>query len=192
MNAAIEERTGYVWVITVISIVVPLAVALLIFMPARLETGDWVKFLPHLNAAINTSTSLLLLLGLYFIKRNKIAYHKAVMLAAFGLGFLFLVSYIVYHASVPSAIFGDADGNGVLSDAESASLGSLRTIYLVTLLSHIGLSIVVVPFVLMALYFGLTNQYDRHRKIVRYGFPIWLFVSVSGVVVYLMISPFYR
>lgn len=192
MNAAIAEKAGYVRIITIVSVVVPLAVAILIFMPARLEAGNWVKFLPHLNAVINTATSLLLLLGLYFIKQKMIAYHKAVMLAAFGLGFLFLVSYIIYHASVPSVKFGDADGNGVLSAAESTSLGSLRIIYLVTLLSHIGLSIVVVPFVLMALYFGLTNQNDRHRKIVRFAFPIWLFVSVSGVVVYLMISPFYR
>ncbi len=177
--------------ISVVSVVIPLAVAVLIFMPARLDTGDWVKFLPHLNAVINSATAGLLLLGLYFIKNQRVELHRAVMLSAFVLGALFLISYIIYHASVPSVKYGDLDADGILSAAEAEAVGSGRTIYLITLLSHIGLSIVVVPFVLMALYFALTNQFDKHKKAVKYGYPIWLYVSVTGVIVYFMIRPFY-
>lgn len=191
MSAVSNTAPNYVRWISVVSVVIPIAVAVLIFMPARLNAGDWVKFLPHLNAVINSATAALLLLGLYFIKNKKIDHHRAVMLGAFVLGALFLVSYIVYHASVPSVIFGDTNADGVLSAEEKTAAGSGRTIYLITLLSHIGLSVVVVPFVLMGLYFALTKQFEKHRKVVRFGYPIWLYVSVTGVVVYFMIRPFY-
>lgn len=192
MKAVSEDRGGYVRLIGVVSVIIPLAVAVLIFMPARLDTGAWVKFLPHLNAVINSATAALLILGVYFIKKGRTDYHRAMMLSAFVLGVLFLVSYIIYHASVPSVIYGDADGDGILAEAERAVLGNSRTVYLITLLSHIGLSIVVVPFVLMALYFALSEQNDKHRKVVKFAFPIWLYVSVTGVIVYFMISPFYQ
>ncbi len=192
MKAVAERQSNYVRLIAAVSIVIPLAVAVLIFMPARLEAGEWVKFLPHLNAVINSATALLLILGLYFVKNNKLEYHKAAMLSAFTLGAIFLISYIIYHASVPSVVYGDGNGDGVLSAEESAFFGTSRTVYLVTLLSHIALSIVVVPFVLIALYFALTKQYEKHKKVVKFGYPIWLYVSLSGVIVYLMISPFYN
>lgn len=192
MSTIVANNPRNVRLIGVVSVVIPLAVAVLIFMPARLQTGEWVKFLPHLNAVINSATSMLLLLGLYFIKRNQIDYHRAVMLAAFTLGACFLVSYIIYHASVSSAIYGDMNGDGVLSDAERSTIGGLRTIYLAVLLSHIGLSAIVVPLVLSALYFALSDQNVRHRRVVRFAYPIWLYVSISGVAIYLMISPFYN
>lgn len=192
MKAVSEDGGRYVRLISVVSVVIPLAVAVLIFMPTRLEVGSWVMFLPHLNAVINSATAALLLLGLYFIKKGRIDYHRAMMLSAFVLGALFLVSYIIYHASVPSVVYGDTDGDGVLAEAERVVLGNSRTLYLITLLSHIGLSIVVVPFVLMALYFALSKQNDKHKKVVKFAFPIWLYVSVTGVIVYWMISPFYQ
>ena len=99
--------------------------------------------------------------------------HKSLMTTAFILGSLFLVSYVLYHSSVPSVKFGDIDGNGILSDQELAEVGGTRMFYLGVLLSHIGLSIVVVPFVLFAFYYSLTEKIEKHRKIVkllfRYG-----------------------
>lgn len=191
MNTGVAD-SRYVKIIGFISVVVPLVVAFLIFMPSRLEAGSWVKTLPHLNAVINSATALLLLAGLYFIRKRNIELHRAVMLAAFTLGALFLVSYIIYHASVPSVVFGDVDGDGLLSEAEKNALGASRGIYLFVLLSHIALSFVVVPFVLMALFFALKGQNARHRKVVKFAYPVWLYVSITGVIVYLMINPYYQ
>lgn len=188
-----KKDNVYLKLIWILSIAIPVIVGLLMYNPAKLslESG-WVSFLPHLNGMLNTTTSIALIAGLLFIKQKKIAYHKACMLVAFTLGSLFLISYVVYHASAPSTIFGDANGNGVLEEVELATIGGLRTVYLVILLSHILFAIVVVPFVLFALYYALSKKFEKHKKIVRYTFPIWLYVSVTGVVVYLMISPYYQ
>lgn len=192
MLSAKKDNT-YLKVIWVLSIAIPVIIAILMYSPSKmsLESG-WVSFLPHLNGMLNTTTSIALIAGLIFIKQKKIAYHKACMLVAFTLGSLFLISYVVYHASADSVIFGDANGNGVLEDVELATLGGLRTVYLVILLSHILFAILVVPFVLFALYYALSKKFEKHKKIVRYTFPIWLYVSVTGVVVYWMISPYYQ
>ena len=104
---------------------------------------------------------------------------------------LFLVSYIIYHATSESTIFGDSNGNGILEMEEADQIGPLRKIYLAILFSHILLAAVVVPFVLFAFYFALTDRFEKHKKTVRFTLPVWLYVSVTGVVVYLMISPYY-
>jgi putative membrane protein len=88
-------------------------------------------------------------------------------------------------------IYGDIDSNGTLSSEELLAVGAFRTIYIGLLLSHIGLSVVVVPLVLLAFYFALNDQIDRHKRIVKFTWPIWFYVSVTGVLVYLMIKPFY-
>lgn len=165
------------WIIGV-SIAVPLVVAVLLFMPAKVTTlGDWVYFLPHLNAVVNTAASIALVVGLVFIKNQKYTYHGATMTVAFVLGALFLVSYVVYHGAAESTKFG---GEGLV-----------RTVYYALLISHIVLAAVALFPILFAYYYGYTNQRDKHRKVVRFAYPIWLYVSVSGVIVYLMISPYY-
>lgn len=191
INTVNENR--YLTIIGILSVVIPLAVALLLFSPTKLEVeGGWVDFLPHLNGIINSATSVALIAGLLFIKQKKIKYHKTAMLIAFILGALFLVSYVIYHSSADSTVFGDINGNGVLEETEAITIGNLRGIYLTILISHIILAAVVVPFVLLALYFALSNKIDKHRKIVRFAYPIWLYVSVTGVAVYLMISQYYQ
>ena len=164
-------------VITVISIIIPLAVAVLLFMPSKIELfGDWTYKLPHFNAIINSLTSLFLILSFYMIKFKKnIKAHQNLNTTSFVLGAIFLVSYIIYHSSVESTSYQ----------------GYQRFIYFFFMISHILLSIVVVPFVLFAFYFSLSKQIEKHKKVVKYTFPIWLYVSVSGVIVYFMISPFY-
>lgn len=191
LKAANENR--YLTIIGVLSIVIPLAVAVLLFSPSKLQLeGGWVDFLPHLNGVINSVTSIALVAGLVFIKQKKIQYHRSAMLIAFILGAIFLVSYVIYHSSAPSTVFGDVNGNGVLDADEAAQIGNMRMIYLIILISHIILAAVVVPFVLLALYFALSDKIAKHKKIVKYAYPIWLYVSVTGVVVYLMISPYYQ
>ncbi len=190
----IETKTEnrHLLIIGVLSVVVPLLVAILIFMPAKLDLGsDWVLFLPHLNATLNSATTVALLLGLYFIKKKQIKYHRTAMFVAFALGAIFLISYVIYHASAPSTIFGDTNRDGILDEAERAVLGTSRSVYLVVLLSHIILATIVVPFVLLAIYYAVNDKIQSHRKIVKWTFPIWLYVSITGVVVYFMISAYY-
>lgn len=190
LNAVKENR--YLTLISILSVVIPVLVALLLFSPAKLDVDNgWVYFLPHLNAVINTATSLALIAGLIFIRRKNIRYHRTAMMTAFMLGTVFLVSYVIYHSSVESTVFGDLDKNGIVDTHEVAAIGMMRTVYLLILISHIVLAAIVVPFVLLAMYYALTDKFVQHRKVVRFGYPIWLYVSVTGVIVYLMISPYY-
>lgn len=184
-------RPAYL-VIIILSVVIPVLVALLIFSDEKVGLGNWVKILPHLNAIFNSITSIALLVGLVMIKKKEIQLHRLAMTISFVLGAFFLISYITYHSSVPSVIYGDSDGDGVLGTIEQENLGSMRAVYLSLLLSHIGLSIVVVPFVLLAFYYALSDKVESHKKIVKYTWPVWFYVSISGVLVYLMISPYYQ
>jgi len=191
MAIAVAKKKYQIWIV-VISILIPLVVALLLFMPKQTVTeGGWIYFLPHINAVINSITSILLVWGFILIKKNHRRQHKNAMIAAFVLGTLFLVSYVTYHASAPSTKFGDLNGDGVLAAAELTRIGIWRYVYLAVLLSHILLAIIVVPFVLLAMYHALVSNFEKHKKVTRFAFPIWLYVSVSGVIVYLMISPYY-
>lgn len=170
------KKPGLV-LIVVISAIIPLVVALLLALPGKGDGLAWAKSLPHVNGVLNTITSLLLVVGYLGIKKGKQQVHKYAMLGSFLLGALFLISYVLYHASVPSTPYG--------------GLGLYRYVYYATLISHVFLSIAVVPLVLMALYYALNGNFVRHRRIVRYAWPVWLYVSVTGVAVYLMISPYY-
>ncbi|SOD96053.1 DUF420 domain-containing protein [Spirosoma fluviale] len=164
-------------VINVLSIAIPVAVAILLGIRQKVDLGSWTTVLPHLNAVINSLTALLLLIGFYFIRKGNIAAHKRTMLMAFALGSVFLVSYVLYHLTNQSTPFGGK--------------GWIRPVYYFLLVSHIFLSIVVVWFVLRAVYFALSGQIEKHRQTVKYAFPIWLYVSITGVIVYFLIEPYY-
>ncbi|WP_375580834.1 DUF420 domain-containing protein [Marivirga tractuosa] len=193
MSSLNNNQNIYLKLIWVLSIAIPVVVAILIFAPEKINgAGDWVYILPHLNATFNSITTIVLLLGLYFIKNKNIKAHKSMMSIAFVLGSLFLVSYVIYHSTADSTIYGDLNNNGVLDDAEKTNeLMWWRGLYVGILLPHIVLAAVVVPFVLFAFYYALSDKIEKHKKIVKWTFPIWLIVSVTGVVVYLMISPYY-
>lgn len=180
-------------IIVAVSIIVPLLVSVLLFSPLKIELPlGFVKHLPTVNAVLNSTTAVLLILALLAIKKNNVARHKQLMLTAMGLGTLFLVFYVVYHASVPSAVYGDVNGDGLRDAAEKAAIGNGLYLYLVLLLLHIVFAAVVLPFVLMAAFYGIQDKLARHRKVVKWAYPMWLFVSISGVLVYMMISPYYR
>jgi len=175
-----KTESKYLWLIGVLSVVIPIAVAILLFKPSSLLefNGNWVYMLPHINGIINTVTSVFLILGVVFIKKGNKTVHEMCMTVAFSLGSIFLISYIIYHASVEATSFGGE--------------GAIRYIYFTLLLTHILLAIIVVPFVLLAVYYAWSGNFEKHKKIVKYTFPIWLYVSVTGVIVYLMISPYYQ
>lgn len=166
-------ETRSMFLINTISVVVPLVVAVLLAFPNKLDLGGWTKNLSHAIGIINSATTLALLAGLVFIKQNKIELHRWAMTAAFVLGGFFLVCYVTYHMSNPSNKF-----NGE---------GAVRYIYFFVLISHIALSLVVLPLVLRAMFFAVTRQFARHKRVVKYAYPIWLYVSVTGVAVYFML-----
>ncbi|WP_341227712.1 DUF420 domain-containing protein [uncultured Arcticibacterium sp.] len=163
--------------INIISIVVPVVVAVLLGIRSKPYLGEWTSVLPHLNACINTLTSVLLITGLVLIKQKKQMAHRIVMTSAFSLGGLFLVCYVLYHLTNSSTSFGGE--------------GAVRVFYYFILISHIVLSLVVLPLVLRAFYFAVVQDFQRHKKLVKFAYPIWLYVSITGVIAYLMISPYY-
>ena len=162
--------------IIVLSIVVPVLVAILYLLPKNFTVGEEVYYLPMLNAFLNGTTSVLLVAGFIAIKNGKKETHKRIMLTALVLSVLFLLSYVKYHALTESTPFGGE--------------GTIKTIYLFILLTHIVLAIVIVPLVLISFIRALSSKFDKHKKIARITLPLWLYVTVTGVVVYLMISPY--
>lgn len=187
-----KTNSIYIRVILILSIVIPILVALLIFTPFKMGlSGEWVSFLPTLNAILNTTTAICLIVAVIAVKQGNVKTHSFFMLSGLILGALFLVSYVLYHANAVTVKYGDITHDGNLSAEELLQVGNWRLFYLSILLSHIGFSIVVVPLVLFSFYYALTEQVERHKKLVKFTFPIWLYVSVTGVIVYFMISPYY-
>ncbi len=178
--------------IIIVSIAIPAAVALLILVPGvKIDLGFSTRSLPFFYANLNACTAILLLASLYFIRHGMVRAHKRANLTAVVLSALFLVCYVIYHASNPSTRFGDLNHDGVLSDAEKLRVGGLRYVYYFILISHILLSAVVVPLVLFTLQKAFQEKFDKHRRLARITWPMWLYVAVTGVIVYLMISPYY-
>jgi uncharacterized membrane protein YozB (DUF420 family) len=135
------------------------------------------SILPHLNAALNAASFVLLVAGFYFISRRRVYAHRACMLAALAVSCLFLVSYVVYHAQYGSVRF--------------QGQGFVRPLYFSILISHVTLAAGIVPLVIITLRRALRGDYLRHRRIARWTYPLWLYVSVTGVVVYLMLYRLY-
>jgi len=153
---------------------------------------DWdVNFLPAVNATLNALTAVALLFSLYFIKQKKVVAHRNANAIALGFSVLFLLCYVVYHFTTPEVIYGDADLNGVLSEAESAAVAGIRPVYLVILLSHIALAGILLPFILLTTLRALVGKYALHRKMARVVWPLWLYVAITGPVVYLMLRSYY-
>ncbi|MDB5005736.1 MAG: hypothetical protein JWP45_129 [Mucilaginibacter sp.] len=162
-------------------------------IPGPATPPSFTPYLPLLNAVLNGTCTILLLVSLYFIKQRKIAIHKRLNIITFCLSATFLVSYILFHYLMQhDTLYGDTNGDGVLSPSEREAAGGLRTLYLYILVPHIILAAGVLPLILLSFYRGLQMQVEKHKKLVRWAFPIWLYVTVTGVIVYLMISPYYH
>jgi putative membrane protein len=179
--------------IILVSILIPIAVAIL-FMVKLKDFGIVVEplsFLPPIYATLNGLTALLLLMGVIAIKNGNKKVHERLMTTAIACSVVFLVMYVAYHMTADSTVYGDIDGNKILDATEKAYSSSTRSIYLFILITHIGLSIAIIPLVLITYVKALAARFDKHKKIAKITFPLWLYVAVTGVVVYLMISPYY-
>lgn len=161
--------------IILLSVIIPLVVAML--FGVSIDTEIDFSILPHIYAGINSLTFIFLLLALWMIKSGNKKRHQQFIFVSIILSVLFLVLYIIYHITTDSTPFG---GEGLI-----------RYIYFFILISHIILSIVVIPLVLIALAWASEEMFVKHKKIARIAMPIWLYVALSGVIVYLMISPYY-
>jgi putative membrane protein len=150
-----------------------------------------LSFLPPIYASINGLTALILIMGVLAIKNGNKKVHQRFMTAAIACSVAFLVMYIAYHMTAVSAVYGDINADGLLDETEKTNAGSIRYVYLFILLTHILLSIIIIPMVLITYVRALAQQFDRHKKLAKITFPIWLYVAVTGVLVYLMISPYY-
>ncbi|HEX8920695.1 MAG TPA: DUF420 domain-containing protein [Pyrinomonadaceae bacterium] len=144
---------------------------------------DFIFTLPHVNAILNTTSGLFLIAGFVFIRRRRITAHRASMLAAFIASIVFLLSYVLYHSLLAYYL-----GQG---PTKFRGEGFIRPVYFFILLTHTILAIAIVPFILMTLRRGLRRQDEKHRRLARWTFPVWLYVSVTGVVVYLFLYQFY-
>ena len=161
-------------IIYIVSALLLLAVAFLVWGPRPEALGGAlaVSALPTVNASLNGATVLLLVIGVTLVKRGRIEAHRRVMLSAFATSGMFLVSYVVYHT---------------FKDGPKAYEGDLRGLYLTILLTHIVLAAVIAPLALFTLYRGWNGHLEKHRRLARITFPVWLYVSITGVVIYAML-----
>lgn len=185
-----NDRRASILILT-FSIIVFAAVVLLSRVKIEADLGFDVHLFALLNALINSCVAVLLVLALVAVKQKKYLTHKNLMLTAMALSILFLVSYICHHLLAGDTRFGDINHDGIVTDAEKEGAGSLRIVYYIILGTHIPLAGVILPFILFTAYRGLIGEYAAHKKLARITWPVWLYVAISGVVVYVMISPYY-
>ncbi|RZF59678.1 DUF420 domain-containing protein [Sphingobacterium corticibacterium] len=173
-----EEKKYKKWIVA-LSIIIPLAVAVLFGVNLRKLGYDVepLTFLPPIYATINGITAVLLVVAISAIKRGNVKLHENLIKVCMGCSVAFLLMYVAYHMTSESTSYG---GEGVI-----------RYIYFFILISHILLSIIIIPFVLFTFVRGIAGAYERHKKLARITYPMWLYVAVTGVIVYLMISPYY-
>lgn len=175
MQGSVDTSKKYnIW-IWIISIAVPVAVAVL--FTVRIPGVERLGFLPPIYASINAMTAVILVIGVFQIRKGNRQLHERLMKTAIIFSVMFLMMYIAYHMTSESTKFG---GEGLI-----------KYIYYFILITHILLSIIVIPFVLITYVRAISGQFYKHRKIARITYPLWLYVAVSGVIVYLMISPYY-
>ncbi|WP_439554353.1 DUF420 domain-containing protein [Flavobacterium macrobrachii] len=179
--------------IVFVSILIPIVVAILFSVKLK-DFGIEVEplsFLPPIYAGINALTAILLVIGVIAIKNGNREKHQKLMTAAIGCSVAFLVMYVAYHLTADSTKYGDVNHDGTVSEIELAEAGIMRLIYFFILITHILLSIIIIPLVLFTYVRALAERFDRHKKIAKITFPIWLYVAITGVIVYIMISPYY-
>jgi putative membrane protein len=172
----VERRDPYQRLIIVLSILIPVVVAVLFGMP-KIQGYDF-SFLPPIYATINGLTAILLVTAVVAIRNGKRSLHELLMKTSIGLSTLFLVMYVIYHLTSEKTVYGGE--------------GALRYVYYFILITHILLSVVVIPFVLFTLSRALSRNFPRHKALAKYTYPLWLYVAVTGVIVYVMISPYYK
>jgi putative membrane protein len=178
MQNTVEQKYNK-WIIAV-SIIIPIAVAALfgINLPKLGYDVKPLSFLPPIYATTNGLTAVTLFLAVWAIKRGNQKLHERLVKISIALSVLFLVMYVAYHMTSVSTAFG---GEGII-----------RPIYFFILITHISLSVIIIPFVLVTYVRGISGSYERHKKLARITYPLWMYVAITGVIVFLMISPYYK
>lgn len=185
-----NDRKANLFIFTV-SLIVFVAVVILSRVKLEMDLPFDVHIFATINAILNSGVAVFLLFGLVQAKKKNFVKHRKLMLFAILLSVLFLLSYIAHHLLAGETRFGDLDHDGLLSPAELEEAGTMRTVYFILLFSHIPLAGIILPFILFTAYRALTGEYEKHKKLARITWPIWWYVAITGVVVYLMISPYY-
>lgn len=186
-----EKERGLTITIWVVSAVVLLLVGAMRQYKLPVPEGWDVGFLPAVNASLNALTAVALVFSLYFIKQKNVLAHRNANGLALGLSVLFLLCYVVYHFTTPEVKYGDVDHDGIVSVTEAAAVAGQRTLYLVILFSHIALAGILLPFILLTTLRALVGKYTLHRKMARIVWPLWLYVAVTGPVVFWMLKDYY-
>jgi putative membrane protein len=185
-----NDAKARIFIFTV-SIVVFVAVVILSKVKLEVNLPFNIHVFATFNAIINGTVAVLLVAGLFSVKQKKYELHKKIMLAAILLSVLFLLSYIAHHLLAGDTRYGDLNHDGILSDEEKLSAGSMRMVYYFLLITHIPLAGIILPFILFTAYRALIGEYSKHRKLTRFTWPVWFYVAVTGVMVYWMIHPYY-
>lgn len=172
-NIELEKRLNVV--AYVVSAIVLLLVGLM--RRVKIQTDIDFSFLPPVHASLNALCAVILLFAFYFIKNKQIENHRRAIYAAMVCSALFLISYVLYHFTTPETRYG--------------GVGIMRTVYFFILITHVVLAAVILPFILLTFTRAYTNQFERHKRLARWVFPLWLYVAVSGPVCYLMLRPYY-
>lgn len=188
-NLALAKKLNtWAWIV---SILVLFLVGLMRRVKIQLPEGWSFDFLPPFYSGLNMATAVVLIIAFWFIRQKNVEMHRRAIYLALGFSFVFLSSYIVYHFTMSETLFGDVNHDGVLSASELAEVGNSRTTYLILLLSHILLAALTFPFILFTFIKGYTGQVAKHRKMARWVFPLWLYVAITGPIIYFMLLPYY-
>jgi putative membrane protein len=178
MKASLKKNDKLANIVIIsLSIVVFALVVLMRKVKLDIDFGFDTHVFPKISATLNSIVAILLVVGLYFVKVRKLEAHRKSMMLAVLFSILFLLSYVFYHFTTVETLYGGT--------------GAMKIIYYVLLLTHITLAGVILPFILFAVYRALVGEYDKHKKLTKWVWPIWFYVSVTGVIVYFMISPYY-
>ena len=175
-----KKDSFFIPIIISLSIIIPIVVALLMLFPTvfHIESENYdFSSLPFFHAILNGSTAVLLVTGFILIKNKRTNLHKLAMLSAFVLSAVFLVSYVISKLTNDPVPYGGE--------------GMIRYLYFFILISHILLSIPVLPLALFSIYRGITGEFDKHKSLVKWTFPIWMYVAITGVLVYIFMAPYY-
>ncbi|MFY8004586.1 MAG: DUF420 domain-containing protein [Chitinophagaceae bacterium] len=179
------------WLIAIFSVVVFIVVVVLGKVQLNVDLGFDIHIFAFINAIINSLIAILLLAALVAVKNKKYQLHKQIMMLALILSVIFLLSYIAHHLLAGDTKFGDSNHDGLVDELELATVGSTRMLYLILLLTHIFLAAVILPFILFTAYRGLTAEFSMHKKLAKITWPLWLYVAITGPIVYWLISPYY-
>lgn len=177
--------------IIIVSVIVFVAVTALSNVQLEVDLPFPIHTFAGINAWLNTTVTVCLILGMVMVKQKNLIAHRNIMFTAIILSVCFLISYIAHHLFAGNTYYGDVNGDGVVSPEEIASISKTRALYYILLLTHIPLAGIILPMILFTAYRALTGEYTRHKKLARITWPVWLYVAISGVVIYWMIKPYY-